>query len=355
MKTINFFYPLADIDCPKTGGQIYDSYLYNTIKKYHNPVLWDNTTLESVSRKTLIFRLLKVAKKITNNDCNIFNSSLYVYYLPLLLTLKLTGKKAKSYCIHHHFRYIEFKGIGRYIRFFLETLCLRLCNGVISPNPYTTDEIVRLLPKTKIVNLRMAFDKTEYIYNPTEGNLLFVGTVYPRKGLDFLIDAFCLMSEEEREGLRLTIAGNIQNHDFFNSLKQKIKKYQIENKVSFLGRVSDKQLNQLYSNASWFILPSLHEGYGMVMAEAMSYGIPVIAFNNSAIPYLIKDGENGLLVKDRDSQDLREKILITKNNRNLHLKLSEGAKETFRKLPSLDDLDFDIINFLNSINGNDSQ
>lgn len=62
----------------------------------------------------------------------------------------------------------------------------------------------------------------------------------------------------------------------------------LEDVVSFSGRVSDEELRNYYSKAYCFVLPSLLEGYGMVLIEAMSYGLPVIAFNNSAIPFTLR-------------------------------------------------------------------
>lgn len=73
--------------------------------------------------------------------------------------------------------------------------------------------------------------------------------------------------------------------------------YGLEDVVTFVGRISDEELKSYYSRAYCFVFPSLLEGYGMVLIEAMSYGLPVIAFDNSAIPFTVKNDRNGILVR----------------------------------------------------------
>ena len=114
-------------------------------------------------------------------------------------------------------------------------------------------------------------------------------------------------------------------------LRNLIKKYKLDNNVIFHGRVDDEIKETLLSNASMFVFPTLNEGFGMVIIEAMGHGLPVVAFNNSAIPYTVKDNWNGVLVNNKDSLDLANKIAELINNKQLLKKLGDNAYKTYQQ------------------------
>ena len=109
----------------------------------------------------------------------------------------------------------------------------------------------------------------------------------------------------------------------------------LEENVKFHGIVSQQELERFYSQAYAFVFPSLLEGYGLVLIEAMSYGLPVIAFNNSAMPYTIKNEVNGLLVTNCDSTELGDKILWLMKNVDYHRNLSQNALKTSLSVSSI--------------------
>ncbi len=109
-------------------------------------------------------------------------------------------------------------------------------------------------------------------------------------GKDFLylLEAIGQMSEKERSGIHLDIVGDLSYKKYYKRLLSLVHLYGLEDVVTFVGRISDEELKSYYSRAYCFVFPSLLEGYGMVLIEAMSYGLPVIAFDNSAIPFTVK-------------------------------------------------------------------
>ena len=92
-------------------------------------------------------------------------------------------------------------------------------------------------------------------------------------------------------------------------------------------RVNQPTLNQLYSTADIFVLPSLQEGFGIVFLEAMYYSLPIIATDISAIPELIQHRKNGLLVPPADSESLAEAILLLIENTQLKIKMGQYGKQ----------------------------
>ena len=84
------------------------------------------------------------------------------------------------------------------------------------------------------------------------------------------------------------------------------------------------------------------------MIEAMRRGLPVIAFNNSAIPYTVKNGYNGMLVPNKRWNEMGEALLEVFADKNLLTKMQTGALETFSNVPSQENLNIQIRSYIDS-------
>ncbi len=109
--------------------------------------------------------------------------------------------------------------------------------------------------------------------------ILFVGTLQPRKNIERLIEAF---SKIQKDQLQLVIVG--KRGWLYEDILKAPEKYKVENKVKFLDFVEDEDLPGLYKNALCFVLPSLYEGFGLPVLEAMRQGCPVLISNVSSLP-----------------------------------------------------------------------
>jgi glycosyltransferase involved in cell wall biosynthesis len=107
------------------------------------------------------------------------------------------------------------------------------------------------------------------------------------------------------------------------------KKFGVEERVKFLEKVSDEDLPSLYKHAEFFILPSLYEGFGLPVLEAMSYGCPVITSNISSLPEA--GGDAALYVDPKDVKDITEKMNRLLEDDKLRRELSEKGKEQIKK------------------------
>ena len=112
--------------------------------------------------------------------------------------------------------------------------------------------------------------------------ILFVGTIEPRKNLIGLFKAYALLPPRLQEKYPLVIVGakgwnTGETYDALKTLK-------LEGKVKFLGYVSDSMLAKLYKEARVFVYPSIYEGFGLPILEALSYGTPVVTSNVSSLP-----------------------------------------------------------------------
>jgi glycosyltransferase involved in cell wall biosynthesis len=136
--------------------------------------------------------------------------------------------------------------------------------------------------------------------------LLFVGACVKVKGLRYLAEALTKIRDLD---FRLRVAGEYDVRDaYYRKINKIIEKGGIADKVEFSGFIQAERLAEYYRSSSIYILPSLSEGFGRSLIEALSFGLPVIASNAGAIPELIKDGENAILVEPKNPEALAEAI-----------------------------------------------
>ncbi len=147
--------------------------------------------------------------------------------------------------------------------------------------------------------------------------ILFVGTLQPRKNIERLVEAFSIIAQKQKD-LRLVIVG--KKGWLYDSILAAPKAFGIEDRVLFLDFVRNEELIWLYQHAVCFVLPSLYEGFGLPVLEAMKYGCPVITSNVSSLPEA--GGDAALYVNPENTQDIKEKILLFLENdklRNEHI------------------------------------
>lgn len=137
--------------------------------------------------------------------------------------------------------------------------------------------------------------------------LLYVGNLLPHKNLQQLLRAFALISK--RFPHRLVIAGR-KDPRYYPALEAEAKALGLEERVSFLDYVPPGELPALYAGADALVLPSLYEGFGLTVLEAMACGIPVIASRAGSLPEVT--GDAAVLIDPYDVQgmaDAKEAVL----------------------------------------------
>lgn len=332
-----------------TGGQQYDHYFINRLKENKNLLLNYLPTQRSTSTLDMIksVRLLSTMKQY---DVIISNSRYYGRFLFLFFLYRLFFKK-KIVLFHHHFSFLTETGIRARLHRFFELNFLKTATDVVIPSPYVENLMINYLPLKKKHYIGLAF-KTEERNNvePTskvgDKNVLFIGTIEPRKGVIYLLQALSKLKQDNLE-LKCIIVGAVTDNRYYERLLQYIGENQLAGIVEFTGRVSEERKKELLKTAYCLVLPSLHEGFGIVIIEAMSFGLPVIAFNNSAIPYTIKNGENGILVENKNTLELKESIKNVLLDEELYIKLRKGALDTYQHSNSFRILNKEIAGFGN--------
>jgi glycosyltransferase involved in cell wall biosynthesis len=164
--------------------------------------------------------------------------------------------------------------------------------------------------------------------------LLAIGAIVPRKGYEVLIAALATLADLQ---WHLTIAGD-RNRDPQTAaqLEADIQRFDLGARVAVLGAVSNERLAELYAGADIFTLASRYEGYGMVFAEAVAHGLPVIATKAGAIPETVPAGA-GLLVPPDDAPALASALRRVIENRDERRRMARTARKAARMLPTWQD------------------
>ena len=132
-------------------------------------------------------------------------------------------------------------------------------------------------------------------------DIVYAGVLIPRKGVHHLLNAFAGINHPRA---RLHLVGGAENADYARALREQAQALGISERVHFAGPVSQRELATYLAAARVMVLPSLSEGLGRVVVEAMLLGTPVIGSRVGGIPDMIRHGENGLLVEAGDEAGL---------------------------------------------------
>jgi glycosyltransferase involved in cell wall biosynthesis len=159
-------------------------------------------------------------------------------------------------------------------------------------------------------------------YRLPEQFFLFVGTLQPRKNVPTLLRAFAIARRHLGGGVALALAG--QAGRGAPALKNLASALGISNSVRWLGYVPEEDRPGLYASAAAFVFPSLYEGFGLPVLEAMAWGTPVITSNVSSLPEVA--GGAGILVDPRDADALAEAMAQVLEDRSLAARLVAAGR-----------------------------
>lgn len=203
-------------------------------------------------------------------------------------------------------------------------------NDIIRVYQVPAEKIVVTYPGIKGVSSSkyqvVSMDVIRKKYGIKGDYILFVGTIQPRKNIARLIEAFSKISNIKNliSKISLIIVG--KKGWLYEGILEAPKKFNIQNQVKFLDFVSNEDMPALYKHALFFILPSLYEGFGLPVLEAMKYGCPVITSNISSLPEA--GGEAALYVNPESVEDIVSKMqLLIKDENKRREMVEKGYKQ----------------------------
>ncbi|MFH1280211.1 MAG: glycosyltransferase family 1 protein [Candidatus Beckwithbacteria bacterium] len=197
----------------------------------------------------------------------------------------------------------------------------------------------------KGINLKYA-RQIRYKYGLGKNYILFLGTIQPRKNLVRLVEAFSRITTEGSELAlrdRLSINSRLEVRNqtrtdliiagkkgwMTEEIYEAPKKYGVQDRVKFIGRVAEADIVAVYKMASLFVWPSLMEGFGLPILEAFASGVPVIASKRGALPEVV--GEAGLLIDPENVEELAKAIDLVFKSKELRQGLVEKGYKQVKK------------------------
>ncbi|MDH5479900.1 MAG: glycosyltransferase family 4 protein [Nitrosomonas sp.] len=156
---------------------------------------------------------------------------------------------------------------------------------------------------------------------------LFVGTLEPRKNLHRLLLAYASLPDDVKTQAKFVIAGG--KGWGYVDLQDMIARLGIGKYVSLLGYVDEHTLAALYANAQFLAMPSLYEGFGLPLIEAMVYGTPALTSNNSSMPEVA--GDAGFLIDAHNVESIANGLIKLITDEKIRDSLAAKAKNNAAK------------------------
>jgi glycosyltransferase involved in cell wall biosynthesis len=156
----------------------------------------------------------------------------------------------------------------------------------------------------------------------------YVGWLIPIKGVTHLVNAMAEVVQRHPNSLLVLVGKGDGNGEEEIKLKEQVENLGLADNVRFLGWRSD--VDTIMGCFDIFVLPSLNEGMGRVLVEAMAAGLPIVASRVGGIPDLVKHGENGLLVPPANAGALEQAISDLLNDKAKRKRMGETGKKMCR-------------------------
>ena len=162
--------------------------------------------------------------------------------------------------------------------------------------------------------------------------ILFVGRIYPEKGVDLLIESIPLVQKRVKD-VKLLIVGPVTNEIYMKQLRSIISKLGLRN-VIFTGAIDVKEeLPEIYAACTLFCCPSVHgEGFGNVALEALASGKPVVTTRSGGLPEIIEDGKVGYVVPVMKKKELAQALIRILEDADLQKTMGREARKRAEEL-----------------------
>ena len=260
-----------------------------------------------------------------------------------LLFSKLRGSKIVAFWFHRTSVQPELGSKDRFIWRLREWCQLKMADRVVVISKSTLNSIRELgFVGDDYVLAVPGMDKEVWTdrtsgYDPSRPGfkVVCVASLTPHKGIMDLLVAFAdfldtIEDSEERSGIILDFVGKETDSAFTSELRGVIRDRGLKDNVFLRGRRGLQELMGYYQAASVFVHPSHYEGYGIVVQEAASFGLPIIVSNGGSLTEVVNDGQYGLVYPVSDRAALRQHLELVYRDVALREALSAKAAELYR-------------------------
>lgn len=210
-------------------------------------------------------------------------------------------------------RAISLHGLYRSAMLYTARFAFKHADAVRVISDSTKEQVERWAPGIRIVQFPTWTDIDVFLKAGLEKSsadgqeILYTGVLIPRKGVHHLISAVGCIAKDFSQA-HLVILGNESDAVYVAELKALVTRLELDARVRFIGAMPQTELAVWMARASVFVLPSVSEGLGRVVVEAMATGTPAIGSHVGGIPEMVHDGATGFLVPPGDEAALAQRI-----------------------------------------------
>ncbi len=282
-----------------------------TVYRFNNPGTYQK---DSVRR---IKDIVEIIRGIKPDICHIHGTGVFKYALykelkafsPIMLTVHgLLGVEKKK-ALKEHF---SFKLLYQYIT---QSRCERRLisaqKSVIVDTGYVAEALkgYRLSRTPRMVIIPQGINDDFFSINcsSTSKTVLSVGSISKRKGHHLLIQAFSKAAEELKD-IKLVICGALTDRSYFQSLQSLAKSTQCSDRIVIKADLRKEEILDYYRNAHVFALHTQEESQGIVFAEAMAAGLPIVSTRVGGVPFVVSEGASGYLTDYGDVEGFAQAL-----------------------------------------------
>jgi len=336
----------------KTGSEVYISTILEKMLKIDENIVYvafsSSNTIDSLYyTKNKFMRKHATDSRdilLDSESIDVFHRPIQcfsVYDLLILLKAKRSVITILDLILYHYPSYFNSRQEALQYKRLLE-LSTQVADRVIAISEHGKKDIIQNLgiPESKVdvTYLGVETNKFKKIDNEDELNefkkkycikkdyILYIGTDFPHKNHKNLILAFKKIIKD-KDDIDLVLAGPSTSMERRINIEAAI--YDIKDRVIFLDYVDDNDIVYLYNSAALFVYPSLYEGFGLPLLEAMACGVPIVASNGTSIPEVV--GDAAVLVDGRNVEALCEGMYKVLTDEALRTRLVENGLKQIKK------------------------
>lgn len=305
-----------------------------TVYRFHNPGTHQKDSIRRIKD------IAEIVHGIKPDICHVHGTGVFSYALikelkasvPLMLTVHgLLGIEKKK-ALKEHF---SFKLIYQFItQNRCERKLLSAQKTIIVDTEYVAETIKKYhlsrTPRMVVIPQGINDDFYSLECSPTSRTVLSVGSISKRKGHHLLIQAFSLAAEELKD-IRLVICGVMADRSYYQSLQSLSGSTHCGDRIVIKSDLQKKDILDYYRNAHVFALHTQEESQGIVFAEAMAAGLPIVSTRVGGVPFVVMDGESGYLTDYGDVEGFAHALIKVFSMRDGWSAMSEKCKQLSRK------------------------
>jgi len=273
-----------------------------------------------------LFKIISFLDKNRNIDLCFLNSSVCFLEIFPLLFYKIP-----------YIQSIKEKIGPNIVRRLLYKLIDKTSKKVLVISEYLKSIYIKETNSKKVEIIYSALEESDYLKiaettcknNDNDIIILNIGNIYSIKGQECLLRAFIHFKDTDIGSIKLKFIGDIVNQEYYKKLVEKVTKYDLENKVEFLGSRLKEEVIKNIINSYCVVITSMEEGQSLVLLETLLLEIPVITTKVGIVPEIIIHMENGIIYDYNNDIKLYELIKLLIQDTKLYTKIKNNCRKTY--------------------------